>query len=182
MWILENMAEPAGRNYAEEVMKQTTVSRRAMLGSAAGLALAASVWSLARQRELSASERHRLLVMARRFYPHDDLPDAVYEECLDSLYMLAMDDPVISSRIESGMNALNSAAGGDWIDAEPEVQTAALKTIENSNFFATIRDEVRYMLYQHPSVWALIGYEGPSVQFGGYLERGFDDIDWLPRD
>ena len=120
--------------------------------------------------------------MARRFYPHDDLPDSVYEECLDSFCMLAMDAPVISSGIQSGMNALNSASNGDWINAEPDVQNAALKTIENSNFFATVQDEVRYMLYQHPSVWALIGYEGPSVQFGGYLERGFADTGWLPKD
>mgnify|MGYP001815052874 CR=1 FL=1 len=176
------MARSQSRNYAKLDMNASTVSRRAMLGSAAGLALAASVWSLARQRELSAPERHRLLAMARRFYPHDDLPDSVYEECLDSFYMLAMDDPVVSSGIQSGMNALNSASDGDWINATPDVQNAALKTIENSNFFATVQDEVRYMLYQHPSVWALIGYEGPSVQFGGYLERGFADIDWLPKD
>jgi hypothetical protein len=28
--------------------------------------------------------------------------------------------------------------------------------------------------------WELVGYEGPSFGKGGYLERGFDDLDWLP--
>ena len=28
-------------------------------------------------------------------------------------------------------------------------------------------------------VWAHIGYEGSSFERGGYLQRGFDDIDWL---
>jgi hypothetical protein len=30
-------------------------------------------------------------------------------------------------------------------------------------------------------VWELVGYEGPSYDRGGYLHRGFDDLDWLPR-
>ena len=31
-----------------------------------------------------------------------------------------------------------------------------------------------------PEVWSLLGYEGPSFEHGGYLRRGFDDLDWLP--
>ena len=27
---------------------------------------------------------------------------------------------------------------------------------------------------------AAVGYEGPSFDQGGYLNRGFDDLDWLP--
>jgi hypothetical protein len=30
-------------------------------------------------------------------------------------------------------------------------------------------------------VWPLFGYEGSSLEYGGYLERGFDDIGWLPK-
>ena len=40
---------------------------------------------------------------------------------------------------------------------------------------------VRAELYYLPAVWALLGFEGSSVEFGGYVDRGFDDIDWLPR-
>ena len=29
-------------------------------------------------------------------------------------------------------------------------------------------------------MWQLIGYEGPSFDQGGYVTRGFDDLDWLP--
>jgi len=34
-------------------------------------------------------------------------------------------------------------------------------------------------LYTDRKVWSELGYEGPSFKFGGYLERGFNDIDWL---
>jgi hypothetical protein len=28
-------------------------------------------------------------------------------------------------------------------------------------------------------VWKVLGYEGPSAELGGYINRGFSDIDWL---
>ena len=34
-------------------------------------------------------------------------------------------------------------------------------------------------LYNQPAVWAKLGYEGSSAEHGGYIHRGFDDIDWL---
>ena len=34
-------------------------------------------------------------------------------------------------------------------------------------------------IYGNPEVWPLFGYEGPSADKGGYIDRGFDDIDWL---
>ena len=36
-------------------------------------------------------------------------------------------------------------------------------------------------LYDDREVWELLGYEGPSFDQGGYLNRGFDDLDWLPE-
>jgi len=36
-------------------------------------------------------------------------------------------------------------------------------------------------LYNQHDVWTKLGYEGPSWEKGGYLERGFNDIDWLPE-
>ncbi len=34
-------------------------------------------------------------------------------------------------------------------------------------------------LYNQKELWPIFGYEGASFDKGGYLERGFDDIDWL---
>jgi hypothetical protein len=36
-------------------------------------------------------------------------------------------------------------------------------------------------LYNNPLVYRLFGFEGSSVEYGGYIERGFDDIGWLPN-
>jgi hypothetical protein len=35
--------------------------------------------------------------------------------------------------------------------------------------------------YNLPAVWKKLGYQGSSWQFGGYLNRGFGDIAWLPK-
>ena len=34
-------------------------------------------------------------------------------------------------------------------------------------------------LYNQKAVWPIFGYEGSSFEFGGYIDRGFDDINWL---
>jgi len=36
-------------------------------------------------------------------------------------------------------------------------------------------------LYNLPEVWEALGYEGASFDKGGYLTRGFNDLDWLPE-
>ena len=36
------------------------------------------------------------------------------------------------------------------------------------------------MLYNNPQVWQAFGYEGEAFEYGGYIERGFDDLGWLP--
>ena len=35
-------------------------------------------------------------------------------------------------------------------------------------------------IYSDPQTWKLLGYEGPSFAQGGYIDRGFNDLDWLP--
>ena len=40
----------------------------------------------------------------------------------------------------------------------------------------------RATLYANPAVWHRFGYEGASSHLGGYIERGFDDLDWISED
>ena len=52
--------------------------------------------------------------------------------------------------------------------------------MEGSEFFATIRTATINNLYTNPLVYRFFGFEGSSVEHGGYIRRGFDDIGWLP--
>jgi len=51
---------------------------------------------------------------------------------------------------------------------------------ENGPFFNAMKTPVMWAIYNATELWALIDYPGPSFPFGGYINRGFDDIDWLP--
>ena len=35
-------------------------------------------------------------------------------------------------------------------------------------------------LYNDQETWETLGYEGASFDQGGYVNRGFNDLDWLP--
>ena len=55
-----------------------------------------------------------------------------------------------------------------------------LETIATSDFFQAIRGKTIAVLYNNPLVWEAFGYEGEAFEYGGYIERGFDDLGWLP--
>ncbi|RVD73511.1 gluconate 2-dehydrogenase subunit 3 family protein, partial [Mesorhizobium sp. M4A.F.Ca.ET.029.04.2.1] len=60
-----------------------------------------------------------------------------------------------------------------------EQRVALLKDIESSPFFQTVRSGLVVSLYNQKDVWPIFGYEGESFSKGGYIERGFNDIEWL---
>ena len=53
--------------------------------------------------------------------------------------------------------------------------------MDGTPFFGAVRGDIVVSLYNNPLAWRHFGYEGPSFDDGGYLERGFDDIGWLPQ-
>jgi len=44
------------------------------------------------------------------------------------------------------------------------------------------RSDFVLYFYSNPAIWSRFGYEGPSNDQGGYLHRGFNDIDWIKRE
>jgi len=43
-----------------------------------------------------------------------------------------------------------------------------------------VRSTAVVEVYSDQRTWQLVGYEGSSFDKGGYLDRGFNDLDWLP--
>ena len=121
-----------------------------------------------------------LLRMCRVLYPHDDLGDDYYAACVESLDAKAGKDPVLTKQLIDGVSALNSSAT-KFIDLKEAEQVKALTGIEDTPFFQAVRGHMVTALYTDRKVWSELGYQGPSFRFGGYLDRGFDDIDWLPE-
>jgi len=157
-------------------------TRRRALGLLAGCVIAA----VSRRGEGAASmdggSTGQLLRMARHLFPHDELADQVYLEVLAPLQAVLAEDSSLVESLNAAQATMDDAAGGDWLGAESGIRVAALRSIESTAIFRTVREAVRTELYYHPTVWKLIGFEGSSVEYGGYIDRGFDDIDWLPGD
>ena len=115
---------------------------------------------------------------ARTVYPHDALPDGVYARVADKLAEAAREDSGTARMIEDGVSALNG--GRPFAELSPDEQLETLKGIESSDFFELVRSTAVVEVYSDQRTWQLVGYEGPSFGKGGYINRGFNDLDWLP--
>ena len=120
-----------------------------------------------------------LIQMARDIYPHDHVADEYYVTAVKG-----HDTADSAAGIETGIAALNAAASdkgfASYLDTLWERDRVdILRGMEDSAFFQMVRGGLITGLYNQPAVWALFGYEGESFTKGGYIERGFDDINWI---
>jgi hypothetical protein len=117
------------------------------------------------------SQRTLLTRMVRVMFPHDRFPDGPYERTADAILEAAGEDVRLRAQLDQGLRDLD-ALGGPTLDV--------LRGISSTEFFESVRAKTILSLYNDPEVWQLLGWEGESYSQGGYLERGFDDLDWLP--
>lgn len=174
-------------------MKRSGMNRRQFLqaGSVAVAGTAAAVgtgtllvdpsgaWAMT----LSALNEHAALTlvkMTRDLYPHDRLSDMHYAKVVEGLDGQAAGDAELAALLKDGVAQLDGAVGGvKWLELSDGYRLATLKEMEGTPFFQTVRGACVTGIYNNPAVWRILGYEGPSADFGGYIERGFDDLAWL---
>jgi hypothetical protein len=118
--------------------------------------------------------------LARTLYPHVALPDTVYARVPAKIDEAAREDAEQARMIAQGVADLDGRGSEPFTQRTAEQQLADAKAIAGSDFFELVRSTAVVEIYSDPSTWKLLGYEGASVAQGGYLERGFDDLDWLP--
>lgn len=170
--------------------KVTRVDRRGFLkttaGAAAIAAIAPATSSSALAEPLStvpAEGAATLVKMARDLFPHDRIADSFYQKAVATI-----DEDVGASDaatlLSDGVTALDASAvklkGKRYVEITDESdRVAVLKTIEGSPFFGKMRGSLVTALYNQKELWPKLGYEGSSFDKGGYIERGFSDLDWL---
>lgn len=135
-------------------------------------------WALEVQH-LKPETMATLIQMARDIYPHDHVGDEFYAAAVKGY-----DTADNKDNVEAGIAALNEAAaskghanymGVGWERDRVDI----LRSMEDSPFFQTVRGGLVTGLYNQKAVWPLFGYEGESYSKGGYINRGFDDINWV---
>ena len=169
------------------------LSRRRFLKSAASGIIAMTVMpsglvtgrAFAQMPQATEPETFASLVqMSRDCYPHDKIEDRFYANAVQILDEAARALPAERDLLESGMGSLNQAAADRFGKPYAKVESEAdrvelLKSMEDTAFFQKVRGNLVVGLYNQKELWPIFGYEGASYDKGGYLERGFDDIDWL---
>lgn len=171
--------------------KQVKVSRRGLLG-ATGASLVAmtvmptgmiigadSAWA-AMAKNIKPETFATLVQMARDIYPHDKVADKYYAMVVEGLDAGAGKSGDDLKLLEHGVTELNTAASGSYMKVGWEKdRVGLLQAIESSGFFQKVRGSLVTGIYNNKELWPLFGYEGASASEGGYIDRGFNDINWL---
>ena len=122
-----------------------------------------------------------LLMMSYDIFPHQMLGMKYYANVVDALAKDAAANPANRKMLLDGVAMLDAAVGIKWIDVSDGGREAILKKNEKTPFFAAVRDQTITSLHGNPAVYRMFNYGGSSMEHGGYLDRGFDDIGWLPK-
>jgi hypothetical protein len=126
-------------------------------------------------KHFSPQFAQELLSICRTLFPHKDVSDEAYAYVVGKLDETAAEDQALAVLLSDGLDALK------WSILSEEAKTEALRRSKGTPFFKTLRADFIIWFYSNPGVWSRLGYEGPSNDKGGYLYRGFNDIDWIDR-
>jgi hypothetical protein len=137
-------------------------------------------------KTLTPATLKTMVKVARDIYPHDFLVDSYYIAAVKPWDDKAAKDPAVKDMINYGVSRLDQDAHDRHGMAYAEVPWEAdrvvlLQGIEQSDFFKKVRGDLIVSLYNQKELWPKFGYEGSSAEYGGYIHRGFADIDWLPK-
>ena len=169
--------EKRGLTRRELLTKAASVSALALIGI--GFICAPTGAGAMEVKVIKPEEMATLLQMARDIYPHDQVGDQFY-----AVAVKGYDADDKKALVEAGIAELDTAAKAlghasyasiGW----EEDRVKVLQSIEKSTFFQTVRAGLVTGLYNQKEVWPIFGYEGESYSQGGYIARGFDDINWL---
>jgi len=161
-----------------ELISRATAAGAGFVVGAGFIAAPNGVWAL-EIKELQPETFATLLQMARDIYPHDRVGDEYYVVAIKGY-----DNAEKVSVVNDGVANLNTRAqemkGAKYLDLGWERDRVdVLISMEEDVFFQMVRGGLVTGLYNQKAVWPIFGYQGASYEQGGYIDRGFNDINWL---
>ena len=138
-------------------------------------------YSTLNELQLTEEARRILVRIIRVAFPHPKIPDGPYERMADKIITESNESTWFRVALTQGLLTLNQQGGENFLDLSDDRALAVLQRIADLEFFGFIRRTTVLNFYDDPEVWEVFGYEGESFSKGGYLHRGFDDLDWLPN-
>ena len=170
-----------------------SISRRqfsSALGRGALALGSVSVLELVSQFSLAASavsstptseETETLAQLAYFLLPVLEPTHPRYRMVADRVVAQASQVPPIAGLVSAGIAALNEGGEKPWLTLSPAEREKVVGTLAGTPFFGFMRFTSSEVVMREPTLWQRLGYQGSAIEHGGYLHRGFDDIDWLPK-
>ncbi|MEQ9039614.1 MAG: twin-arginine translocation signal domain-containing protein [Silicimonas sp.] len=161
-----------------QLLARATAAGASFVVGAGFLAAPNGAWAM-ETAALKPETMATLIQMARDIYPHDQVGDEYY-----AIAVKGYDIAEAADGIEAGVAKLNAAAQAAGHDSYLAAgwerdRVDILRGMEDDPFFQQIRGGLVTGLYNQKAVWPIFGYEGESFSEGGYIDRGFNDINWL---
>jgi len=122
----------------------------------------------------------RLVRVIKVAFPHRAFPDGPYERTAEHIIATAAGSAYETAQLGQGLVSLDALRDRPFADLPPEEALAVLQQVQHTAFFQLVRSTNVVFMYSDRDVWKVLGYEGESSDKGGYVDRGFDDLDWLP--
>lgn len=130
---------------------------------------------------LTDEARHTITRIIRVAFPHPEVTDGPYERMADKIITEAENSTWFRVALTQGLLTLDSLSERQFVELPDDEAFTVLQRLGDLEFFGFIRRTTVLNFYDDPEVWEIFGYEGESFSKGGYLHRGFDDLDWLPE-
>lgn len=159
------------------------VTRRNILGGVAMcmllLQVPSAVWG---QQAVTVPESAppALTALIQTIFPHDWLSSEFYDRISQAYWEEVRRQPDMAASLQRGLAQLNGSGIAAFHSLPKVMRTALVQKYDQEPFMKAVLWRVSELIYRNPQVWQAIGYQGSSLEYGGYIERGFDDIDWLP--
>lgn len=159
----------------------TAMNRRTLMLLAAA-AMASAIAACGKRNASDSAEDEQgapdvegaLAALAVELFPHDQVPKEKYEGV--AAYF-AVHSPDVAQAIAAQLNE----PGASFTDVD---RARRIELVQNNLYspeFLAFRLTAAVGLYDDLDVVSDFGFQGPSLTEGGYLHRGFNDLDWLPE-
>lgn len=127
-----------------------------------------------------ADGRESLVAIARALYPQPGVGDGPYQRAAEYVLAAAERDPRLWHILRDGLGELTIQSTPLASLPESAVHDLLAQRTD-TEFFREVRSLVAFVFYDDREVWDAVGYPGASFDKGGYVLRGFDDLNWLPE-
>ena len=153
------------------------VTTNAIMGSA----------SFAASGTLNEAQGASILRMVQDIYPHPGLLELSHYQAIAATVAQGADDDADTAKTLTDGLALLDAKSQELFDVpyseieDADAREGVLRHFQNEGFFQSVRWAAYFGIYNNKDVWPLFGYQGSSVEHGGYIDRGFSDITFVPE-